>query len=59
MQDIIEEAIRLIGRGLLAVVTFGSYRPSARAPRDRLVEGSLGLAIVAGLLWVGYRLAAG
>jgi len=49
----------MVGRGLLAVVTFGSYQARDGSRPDRLVEGSIGLAAIVGLLWVGYRLAAG
>ena len=54
MQGIIEDVIQALGWGLLKLVTFGAYPNDG--PRSQLVEGAVGLATIAALIWVLYRL---
>lgn len=54
MQDTIEEVIRLLGYLTLRVVTLGRYRGGRSS--DRLPEGAIGFAVVAGLFWLTYAL---
>lgn len=53
VQDVIEFVPRLIGWAFLKVVTLGRYRGFRQ--NDLLLEGGLGLALIAAACFLGYR----
>jgi hypothetical protein len=56
MQQVVEELIRWLGYAALRLATLGRYRGGTED--DRLPEGATGLAVVLGLCYLTYRLAA-
>jgi hypothetical protein len=54
VQEIIEGAVRAVGWAALKAISFGKHRSdSIGAP---VVEGALGLAVIAAGMWLAYRI---
>lgn len=53
MQGVIEDVISALGWGLLKLMTLGAYRGGASSQH---VEGAVGLAAIATVIWGLYRL---
>jgi hypothetical protein len=49
----IEDLIRGLGWTLLKVVTVGRYTSAGSSAE--LFEGAVGLSVLAGITWIGYR----
>lgn len=54
MQALIEELVRWIGYAVLRLVTLGRY--AGGTSNDHLLEGALGLALIALVTYVGISL---
>lgn len=53
MQHLIEDSVRFVGWTALKTVTGGRYKSSTGT--GLLLEGSIGLLLIAGAIWIGYR----
>ena len=53
MQQLIEDGVRLVGWLALKALTLGRYR--GRDESDRLLQGTIGLLLIAGILWATYK----
>ena len=49
----VEEVVRGIGWTMLKLVTFGRYK--SEGSNAVMVEGALGLGLVAAVMWIVYR----
>ena len=54
MQEIIEEVIRGVGWAVLKLISFGKHKSDNVGAR--VVEGALGLGLIAGGMWLVYRI---
>jgi hypothetical protein len=53
MQHLIEESVRAVGWATLKTITAGRYKSSAGT--ELLLEGGIGLLVIAAGMWLAYR----
>jgi hypothetical protein len=53
MQELIGDLIRGLGYLTLKIITLGRYRSRGHA---EVAEGAIGLAVIAGAMWLGYAI---